>query len=242
VLLAQSGSSLQAPQTVRKGIIYKTEWSVDLSLHTNGFYVGYNKGKIKNYHTTSYLHLDLGLLYHPLETRSSRSNSSGFKSFNAYKYGKQNQLINFRIGRGIIKTLSEKARTKGIAVGLRLEGGVTLGILKPYYLKLNEKDVDGVYIKERSYFEGDQNFLDPSLILGSGNFFRGIDEISIIPGAFGRIALRGDPGAFEKMLFCFEAGVQIDLYSRRPAIMILEQNPYSFINLYLNLQFGRRKS
>jgi hypothetical protein len=242
-LYSQSNKSFTSVQTVRKGIIYKNEWSLDASIHTNGFYFGYNKGKIKNYHTTSYLHFDLGLLYNPLETRSSRTTSSGFKNFSSsYTFGKQNQLINLRIGRGIITTFTEKARTKGIAIGMRLEGGFNLGLLKPYYLKLSE-NVDGkTIIDERKYTKEDENFLDPASIQGSGSFFRGFGEMSIVPGVFGRIALRLDPGAFEKMVRCLEAGIQIDVYSKRPAVMILENNPYSYINFYINLQLGSRKS
>ncbi len=241
-LCAQSNNSFTGVQSVRKGIIYKTEWSIEGALHTNGFYIGYNRGKIKSYHTMTYLHFDLGLLFHPKETRSSKANNSGFKTFNAYKFGKQNQLINLRIGRGIIRTLTEKNRTKGIAIGLKLEGGIDLGLLKPYYLKLYE-ELDGrAYIVDRKYTEGDKNFLDPNSILGSSGFFKGFGELSIVPGAYGRIALRMDPGAFEKMAFSYEAGIQIDLYSRRPSIMIIESNPLSYINFYINLQLGSRKN
>ena len=239
-LCAQSNNSFTIPQTVRKGIIYKNEWSIDASIHTNGFYFGYNKGKIKNYHTTTYLHFDLGFLYNSKETRSSKANS-GSNSFNAYTFGKQNQLLNLRVGRGVILTLSEKARTKGIAVGLKLEGGFDLGLLKPYYLKLSE-DLDGRYYIDRKYSDGDANFLNPDKIFGPGSFFRGFDELSVVPGIFGRVAFRFDLGAFEKMAKCLEAGIQIDLYSKRPAIMIRDNNPYSYINLYINLQLGSRKS
>jgi hypothetical protein len=242
LIVAQSQGLYQSPKTVRKGIIYKKEWSTDLSIHTNGFYLGYNIGKIKNYHTTSYVHFDLGFLYHPKETRSSRTISTGFQSFNSYKFGKQNQLINLRLGRGIIKTLTEKSRTKGIAIGLKLEAGFTLGLLKPYYLKISEEQDGRFLISERKYSEGDAKFLNPYHILGSGSFFKGFDDLSLVPGVFGRIALRLDPGAFEKIIRCLEAGIQIDLYSKRPELLIIENNPYSYINLYLNLQLRKRKS
>ncbi len=242
LLFSQTNNLYQSPQTIRKGIIYKKEWSVDASIHTNGFYFGYNVGKIKNYHTTNYVHFDLGFLFHPKETRSSRSINTGFQSFNSYKFGKQNQLINLRLGRGIIKTLTEKSRTKGIALGLKLEAGFNLGLLKPYYLKISEEQDGRFLISERKYTEGDTKFLNPYHILGSGSFFRGFDDLSLVPGLFGRIALRLDPGAFERVIRCLEAGIQLDIYSKRPDILIIEKNPLSYINLYLNLQLGMRKS
>lgn len=242
ILYAQTNKPATIPHTVRKGIVYKRELTFDASVHTNGFFFGFNKGKIKNYHTTNYLHFDLGFLYHPNETRSSRNNNSGFKSFNAYKFGKQNQLINLRIGRGIIYTLTEKARTKGIAIGLRLEGGFNLGLLKPYYLKLYEEHDGRPFVVEKKYSEADDSFLDPNSILGSASFFKGFDELSIVPGAFGRIAVRFDLGAYEKMAECLEAGIQFDLYSKRPSIMVNDLNPQTFINFFINLQLGMRKS
>lgn len=215
---------------------------MDIALHTNGFFLGYNKAKIKNYHTSTYIHGDLGFLYHPKETRSTKPNNSGFKSFNAYKFGKQNQLINLRIGRGMIKTLSEKARNKGIALGLRLEGGVTLGLLKPNYLKISDEQDGRFAIKDIKYSDNPADFLDPNHILGASSFFKGIGEISLVPGMFARAAIRLDPGAFEKMVRCLEAGIQLDLYTKRPAILANHSNPLSYINLYLNLQLGKRKN
>ncbi len=241
-LSAQSVTITEVPNTVRKGIIYKSEQSVDLALHTNGFFIGYNRGKVKSYHTTNYIHADLGFLYHPKETRSTKPNNSGFKSFNAYKFGKQNQLINIRLGRGVIKTLSEKARTKGVALGLRLEAGINIGLLKPNYLKISDEQDGRFTIKEIRYKDDPIEFLDPNHILGGGSFFKGIDEINLVPGVFGRVAVRLDPGAFEKMVRCLEAGFQIDLYSKRPAILANHKNPLSYLNLYLNLQLGKRKT
>ncbi|MGB3083373.1 MAG: hypothetical protein WBB21_01555 [Saprospiraceae bacterium] len=233
---------MESPKTVRKGIIYKKEWSIDAAIHTNGYYLGFNKAKIKNFHTTTFFHTDLGFLYHPKETRSSRPNNVGLKSFNSYKFGKQNQLLSVRLGRGIIKTLSEKARTKGIAIGYRLEGGIDLGILKPYYLKVLDERDGSFRIKDIKYSDNPEDFLDPNHILGSSGFFRGITELSVIPGVYGRAAVRFDFGAFEKMIRCLEAGVQIDLYSKRPAIMINSLNPLQYINFYINLQLGKRQT
>lgn len=241
-LVAQTRDFSEIPSTVRKGVIYKTEWSLDVGLHTNGYFIGYNRGKIRSFHTTRYTHFDMGFLFHPKETRSSRPNSAGFKSFNAYKFGKENQLINLRLGRGILRTLSEKARTRGIAVGLRMEGGLSLGLQKPYYLKIAD-EADGRFtIKEIRYEDQPDDFLDPNHILGSARFFKGLNKISLVPGAYGRLGVRLDPGAFELMVRSLEAGLQLDLYSRRPDLMIHYDNPYAYLNLYVVLQLGKRKS
>lgn len=236
-------SSLKDPVnlTDAKGVIYKTEWSVDAALHTNGFYLGYNSGKIKNYYTTQTFHADIGFIYHPLETSSSRPGNIGFRTFNSYVFGKKNQLINIRLGKGIIKTWSEKARTKGIAIGLRLEGGIDIGLLKPYYIKVLE-EFDGNYlIKDIRYADDPEAFTDPRIILGGSGFFKGFGHSSVVLGAFGRAAFRFDVGAYERLVKCLEVGLQLDLYSKSPDILVGERNPFHFLNFYLNLQLGSRK-
>ncbi len=240
--LSQAQIAEVGPSTVRKGYLFKSEWSIDAGIHTNGFFFGYNRGKIQSFHTTKTLHFDMGILYHPLETRTSRPGNVGLRSFDSYCYGKQNQMINFRVGRGIVKTLSEKARVKGIALGLRLEGGVMLGLEKPYFLKVIDEQDGRFVVREISYRDDPVTFLDQSRILGGSSFFKGFGHMGLNPGAFGRIGLRLDPGAFEKFVKSLEAGIQLDIYSRRPKIMLLENNSIYYVNFYINLQLGSRKT
>ena len=151
-------------------------------------------------------------------------------------------MINLRVGRGIVKTLSEKARVKGIAVGLRMEAGVMLGLEKPYYLKVIDEE-DGRYvIREIDYNDDPVTFLDQSRILGGSSFFKGFGHLGLNPGAYGRVAVRLDPGAFEKLVKSLEAGIQLDMYSRSPKIMLLQNNSFYYLNFYINLQLGSRKT
>ncbi len=43
-----------------RGIIYFGETSLDARVQTNGFNIGYNKGKIASYYRTDYFHLSFG--------------------------------------------------------------------------------------------------------------------------------------------------------------------------------------
>ncbi|MDQ3141476.1 MAG: hypothetical protein M3Q56_04430 [Bacteroidota bacterium] len=241
-LLLEAQERTVMPETVRKGLIYKKEKSIDLVIHTNGFYVGYNLGKIKSYYKTHFLHFDLGLLEHPRESKSSSSFSNGPQSFTAYTYGKQNSLWNMRIGRGLTRYFSEKARQKGLAIGMIVEGGITLGLLKPYYLKYLSNH-DGKLKQEQIKYSAEtaDEFLDDQHIEGAGSFFKGITELKLAPGAHGKIALHLDPGAFEKYVKAVDIGFMIDLYTKRVPIMVSEKNPYFFLNFYVNLQLGSRK-
>lgn len=235
-------SGTEAIQSVRKGIIYKSEWAIDAALHTDGFYLGYQKGKIKSFHTTNTFHFDLGILYHPLETKTSRPSNVTFRTYDSYKYGKKNHLINLRMGKGLIRTLSEKARKKGVAIGFQLQGGLVLGLLKPYYIKVRDEKDGSFIVKDIRYEDSPEEFLNSERILGRSSFYKGFGQLSIVPGLYGRAAFRIDPGAFEKLVKCLELGIQLDLYSKRPELMVLDKNPYHYLNFYINLQLGSRKS
>lgn len=231
----------QTPYTVRKGIIYKQERFFDLAIHSNGFYVGYNLGKIRTYYRTSYLHFDFGLLENPREQSIQRSNLQGNGLFSSYTYGKQKSLWNIRAGRGMVRYFSEKATKKGAAIGIRIEGGLLLGLLKPYYLKVLKNHDGNLTLDNIKYSkENEDLFLDQNKILGASAFRKGITELSFIPGAWFRAGVTVDQGAFEKQVRAINAGISLDLYPKRVPIMVNRRNLFLYPNFYVNLQFGTR--
>ena len=140
--------------------------------------------------------------------------------------------------------MSEKAKRKGVAVGIIYEIGVTLGLVKPYYLDIIYR-VDGQPYGEviaTKYTEETKDiFLDPTNIQGYTGFFKGWGEISAIPGAQGKLAVHFAWGAYEKFVRALDVGVMVELYAKSVPIMVIEDNKPYFINLYLNLQLGKRK-
>ena len=123
---AQSSSRQKNMDYSMLGVLYKQEKSVDIQLHTNGFALGYNSAKIKKYYLTRFYHIGIGLVKHPKEYRQSVNYQGGnflLKSSSAFAYGKQNTLLMVRAGLGEKRYFSEKARRKGVAVGISYEGG-----------------------------------------------------------------------------------------------------------------------
>ncbi len=229
------------PKTVRKGVLYKKEISFLAAIQTNGFYFGYSLGKIQKYYKTKYLYFDFGKLRDSREYKVNQAyNSNGF--LGNYIYGKQNDLWLMKAGRGITRYLSEKSRNKGVAIGLKFEGGITLGITKPYYIQIKDKVDNGITIKDIRYSdETKEAFLNKETILGYSGFRKGLGELGVIPGAFGRVSFSMDPGAFEKSVRAINVGLAIDVFSRRVPILANETNRFIFANFFLNIQFGKRK-
>ena len=240
-----------------RGIVYDKESTFDITLHTTGFGLAFaaNFGTIKTYYKTKYYHFQIGELRHPKEERQSfdftnpLGNSGSSKSF---FFGKRNSLYVLRGGVGVKRYLSEKAKHKGLAIGFSYEGGVTLGLLKPYYLELiyPGPDNSGEVRSEKYSPENEALFLDlnnSQSIYGASGFTKGLSEIRPIPGIHFKMGAHFDWGAFDEMVKAIEGGFMIDVFMREVPLMVetpditnSENRPF-FVNLYITLQLGKRK-
>jgi hypothetical protein len=246
LLTAVCGSAQVQPQIPLddKGIIYNQEFSMGLRLHTYGFAFGTSFGKIKTYNQTNYMHFELGELRHMKEVRQNFEipSSIGGRISRSFKYGKQNNLYVLRGSVGTKKYFSEKAKVKGVAVGISYEGGATLGLLKPYYLDIRSGDGRNA-VPTRYSEETASRFLDIWQIHGASSWTNGFDEISLTPGLNAKIAVHFDWGAFDEYLKSVEAGVMFDGFLQKTSIMVERDNVENrllFINLFVHLQFGKR--
>lgn len=227
-----------------KGVIYKKEYSLVLKLHTNGFSLGYNNGKIPSYYKTIFYQFQLGMLK-SLKEKKGNYIVNAINLSNSYKFGKINYCLPIRIGKGIRIYLSEKEEIHGIVLGYSLEGGLDLGLMKPYYLKVKAVDTDNKsYLEEIRYTSSTANrFLDQGIIYGRGSFFTGFDHISVIPGIHFNAALHFGLHAFEKSFTAIETGILIDQFISRVPIMYETKdfrNNSLFVNVYANVLFGKR--
>ncbi|MEM6965783.1 MAG: hypothetical protein AAF573_13530 [Bacteroidota bacterium] len=252
-----------------KGIVYNKEFTIDTRIHTYGFAIGANFTNIRSYHKSTYFQFELGELKHPKEFRQNSDNQIlNRESPQSFILGKQNNLYVLRGGYGVKKYLSEKAKKKGVAIGLNYEAGVTLGLLKPYYLDIKQTDPNRPDIiptePERFNAENPCNFLDPvGRVYGASGFFRGLNEISVLPGVHAKAGVHFDWGAFDEFVKALEVGVAVDVFYKRAPILIhidediaqrmdsscphlaptqVEANPNRpfFINLYVTLHLGKR--
>lgn len=223
----------------QKGYIYNKERTVDFKLHTGGYALGLNFGTIQTYYKTKYYQFEIGEIKHPKEIRSKSFYSSTFGQ-SAYSYGKQNNFIVLRAGIGGKRYFSEKAKEKGIVLGVNWEIGPTLGLTKPYYIEINTINIEDKepYIR---YTESNRDiFLNQDLIIGSAPFFKGFGEIGLIPGIHGKIAAHFSFGAFDDFVKAVEAGIMLDVFTRKVPILVNDQNKPFFLNLFITLQLGKR--
>jgi hypothetical protein len=236
-----------------KGIVFEREFTADLKLHTNGYALGVNIGRLKTYYLTRFVNFEFGELKHPKEFRQSFDfqTPAAARTSRAFIFGKQNNFLVLRAGLGEKRYFSEKARRKGLAVGITYEGGPSLGILKPYYMEVVRTVEPGNFgdfvIRSEKYSDENANiFLDISRIYGASGFTRGLSELSLIPGLHAKFAVHFDWGAFDEFVKAIEAGIMIDAYLQKVPIMVESpllrhtENTPVFINLFINLQLGKR--
>jgi hypothetical protein len=229
---------IKSANNLQKGIIYNQEKLMNFRLHNQGFAVGYTVGKIKTYQKTDFYHIELGWLRHIREFRQNALFGTSTFAGQSYVLGKQNNFLPLRLGWGRKRYYSEKAVRKGVTVGMNYEMGVIAGLLKPYYLELRFQDL---LRKDEKYTPENRNrFLDNSQIYGASSFSTGLSEIKIIPGVHGRIALHLDWGAHDEYARAMDIGIAVDAFPKRIPLMIVEDNPPYFINVFANLQLGKR--
>ncbi|MDX1684496.1 MAG: hypothetical protein R3275_04620 [Saprospiraceae bacterium] len=241
VVIGQSSILPRESAYAPKGVIYNDEYAVNLTLHSNGLKIGFDKGTIKTYYKTNYYHFDIGFLRHPKEIRQSLNYQTTIDISNSYTYGKQNSFLLLRGGFGSKRYFSEKTKHKGVAVGINYEVGPTLGFTKPYYLIFAFR-VDGErQVREIKYSEENADlFLDDTRIQGRAGFFKGFSELNVLPGIHGKFGTHFALGAFEKYVTAMEAGIMVDVFFQEVPIMVIENNRRLFLNVYLTLQLGKR--
>ncbi len=238
--------------TAYKGVVYKKEWSVDLRMHTNGWAVAFNSATIKTYYQTNYYHFEFGRIKDPRERRQNKNipfaGPEGRTIIpRSFTFGKQNSVYVLRGGIGRKRYLSEKAQKKGVAVGYHYEVGPSIAILKPYFLELFYPSAVGsneIELRVEKYSDSNADvFTDQNDIFGGAGFFHGVTESTFVPGLQAKGGLHFALGAFDQKVRALEVGCMVDVYVKKVPILVetaeVSNKPY-FINLYLNLQFGKR--
>jgi hypothetical protein len=235
----------QIAQKEAVGFLYNKETTFNFRFATNrSFGFGMEWGRLRMYNKTKTLCLGISEIKSAKEQRQS-SAPSVRRSSRPFVYGKQNSLFVLRSGWGAKRYYSEKAKQKGVAVGISYSVGPTLGLLKPYYLALNYPEPGSLQSRvliQKYSSKNDSIFLDNSRILGAAAFSRGLSEISILPGATASIAYHMDWGAFDEVVKAMEIGLTMDVFAKKAPIFVgAEQNQQVFFNFFVNLQFGNRK-
>jgi hypothetical protein len=176
-----------------------------------------------------YLALEVVNVRHPKEVPTPSGTGERFTP------GKQNYLFVLRPQYGREIVLSSRNGDEGIAINGILAAGLSLGIVKPYYVRYQVRP--GV-VKTEPYNPATQSL---ESILGKGGFLQGLDQAQIVPGINFKAALSFELSAFRNNLTGIEVGFLAEILSKKVVIMPFADNKNTFTSAYVTIYFGSKK-
>jgi hypothetical protein len=215
-------------------LLYSNESSFAGFLNTNGFGINYRYGFWRNARNQFIIDSDITYVKHPKEAKTTVAYDY---STHRYTYGKQNLFWELKGYAGWQKELFRKIDKNGISVRLFYSGGLTVGFLKPIYYEVYTFTPIGEPVNmELMKFDLS---IHQSNIGGRGPFFKGFDELKVVPGLSGKAGLSFEYGQKDAVIHALEAGISLTVYPKEIPIMATEANKFLFFNLMVGYRFGR---
>ena len=216
-------------------LVFRKQSILGIQGRTNGYGIFYEVGKMKTNRKTNIYRIDI------TESKNSKeekqSNPTSIFS-NPLIYGKINYLYPVTIGFGQQYILGQKGNKNGVAVSLLYNGGLLLGLLRPYYVDVR----DPLTLTNRSikYSQEDSALFLNGPYNGGGRFGKGWNELKVKPGAFAKAGMRFDYGRFNEVVSGLEIGLSLEAYAEEIEILFGHKKQF-FVQGYVAILFGRRK-
>ncbi|RYY84607.1 MAG: hypothetical protein EOO15_18960, partial [Chitinophagaceae bacterium] len=217
-------------------LIYRKQTAFGLQLRSNGYGVFLEIGRRKTPRWTNVYALELTEIKHAKEEKGSNSNGT-FNS--SYIYGKVNNFYQVKLGFGREYILGQKGNKNGVAVIAFGQGGLSLGLLRPYYLDIMEGP-DKKSVKYES--EDSLKFLGltPATVIGSSGLGKGWDELQVRPGAYVKMGLRFDFNRYNERMQAVQIGFSLEGYGKGIEQLVYNDPKKLFFQLHLAYVFGGR--
>ena len=222
-------------------LIFQKQWLLGLKLNTDGWNLIYEHGKFKTIEKTKLWWLELGEHQNSKQEKLTLGSNTypGVAAGNAFVYGKENNFYYLKLGLGDQYLIGGKGNKSGVAVSAIYGGGLSLGLLKPYYLQVvNPLTGELTDIK---YTDDPTTFMNTTDIIGASAFGTGFNQIKIKPGIQLRSALRFDYGRYNETLSAIEVGVNFEYYLDAIPVMVDIPAHHAFVNAFIGIEFGKRK-
>lgn len=220
-------------------IFYRNERTFGLLLNSNGFGVNYRYGKRVNAFRKTIYDFDFVGIKHPREQKIPTDNFS----LSRIVYGKLNEFYNLRAGIGVEKEMFSKVDRGGISIRRYFSFGTSFGLLKPiyYYIETIEYNQSGIPVSTSIIIDKFTKYqhIQSSIISRKASFFKGVDEISIIPGLYGKFGMMFEFGKVDEIIHAIDVGFTVDAFIKKAEIMATEDNRQFFLSLYASYRFGR---
>ena len=214
-------------------LVFRKHSIFGFKANTDGWGFSYEIGRFKSARVTNIYQLEFNEKKHKQEKKLNTINGFEFNSVILYKL---NNFYQVKLGFGQQRIFGGKGNKNGVAVAAVYAGGLTVGLLKPYLIEVedNGKRFNSRYptIADSSYYND---------IIGAAGFTSGWNDLTIKPGVHLKGALRFDYGRFNETVTGIEVGVNAEFYSGKVPQMFGTEQKQFFFSGYVTLLLGRRK-
>lgn len=224
-------------------LLYRNEREFGVVIHSSGWGFNYRRAK----HVTGYrkrtLEFEMVGMRHPKEIKRQLS-GIGSKG---YFYGKQFIVTVLRGGYGFHRVIAGKSDRRGVELRLVTLVGPSLALAKPVYLEIWHPDpIQGNPHGNSEYERYDPNnpfhvpYNGSFGIIGRAGYFRGVGEMNFFPGGFFKFGLSFEHSNLDDDIKLLETGVVVDAFYKTIPIMAKAPNNQVYVNVYLNIMFGKK--
>jgi hypothetical protein len=214
-------------------IFFRNEKTVAILLNTDGYGGSYRMGKRIDYLNKKIIDIDFGTLKNPKEVRVS---NPIYQTPGSFVFGKINSVFYLRGGLGRQHEIYKKADLGGVAIRFFYSGGPVLAFYKPVYYKIL------VPVSSTEFTIVEQKFdikkHDPTMIYGKASFFKGFNELKVLPGLFAKSGFNFEYSKEDKVIHAIEVGAQIMLFPKEIPIMATINNKAIYLSLFASYRFG----
>ena len=227
-------------------IVFNKHTVYGFRLNTDGWNAFIEKGKMKTVKVANIYYLELGEKKNPKEKKVTNTIPAGnfVQAGNPCIYGKQNIFYQVKPGFGQQRLIGGKANKNGIAVHWIYSGGISLGLLRPYYARVYFLDQNNLIADKLITFNAKNvdtlNLNNGYLLEGTGLKY-GWNEMKIVPGLHTKTALRFDYGRFNELVSAIEVGLNVEYYFNDIEILVNNKPQKFFFNAFVAILLGKRK-
>lgn len=218
-------------------LIFNKQNVFGIRLATDGYGISFEKGKFKTPRRTLLYEFELNEKHSPKEHHiSAQSDGFDFSSVVPYKL---NNFYEFKAAIGQQILIGGKGNKNGVAVTALYTGGLTLGMLKPYYLDISNAITGASDRQTYAQLADDTTVGDQ--ITGASGFTVGWGNLTIKPGVNAKQAMRFDYGRLNQTVAAIEVGLTEEFFTGKMPIMYKIPGSQFFFNAYVSILFGSRK-
>jgi len=225
--------------TIDNQILYNRTKTYGAIAHNLGFGIQYRTGKRLSIFKTRMWEFDF-VTYRPYKQVKLLK---PYQNARKYVFGKQNEVFFFRAGMSWKRLLNRKPYWGGVELRLMYAAGLSLGIAKPYYLYVIYEVQDGTnqtYELRQKVYDSDPNNRDWLDEFGRAPFSKGLNEISVHPGAYFKLGLNFEFGKVSTKIRALEAGVSMDVLPMGMTVMAYSENQIFYPQFYISFSWGKR--